>query len=234
MGVPNRVPKETRQVGSVANQQPAKDRGALFCGSLRSAQSWATRLPYWGPLARSTSPPLASDPPENPTSDQFASYVHPIVSPPCITARSTARPPCSSSPPSPSCSLPAPISPRGWQQGVKPRFETVHCEPRRAESQFDRGRKSLPRCLESRFDPLDRPVGQPGTRFTWSTKVKAKTVSLALSEEQADWLEKAIAEHRRVKKLLAEMRRLSRQIMRARFPDTERRRPLNRKVLRLI
>jgi hypothetical protein len=79
-----------------------------------------------------------------------------------------------------------------------------------------------------------RPPGQAGTRFTWSTKVQAKTVSLALSAEQADWLEKAIAEHRRVKKLLADMRRLSRQIMRAKFPDTERRRPLNKKVLRLI
>jgi len=79
-----------------------------------------------------------------------------------------------------------------------------------------------------------RPAGQSGTRFTWSTKVQAKTVSLALSAEQADWLETAIAEHRRVKKLLAEMRRLSRQIMRARFPDTVRRRPLNKKVLRLI
>jgi hypothetical protein len=75
-----------------------------------------------------------------------------------------------------------------------------------------------------------RPAGQPGTRFTWSTKVKAQTVSLALSEEQADWLEKAIAEHRRVKKILAQMRRLSRQIMRARFADTERRTPLSKKV----
>jgi len=79
-----------------------------------------------------------------------------------------------------------------------------------------------------------RPAGQPGTRFTWSTKMKATTVSLALSAEQADWLDKAIAEHRRVKKILADMRRLSRQIMRARFPDTERRKPLNKKVLRLI
>ena len=79
-----------------------------------------------------------------------------------------------------------------------------------------------------------RPAGQPGNRFTWSTKVKAKTVSLALSEEQADWLEKAITEHRRVKKILVEMRRLSRQIMRARFADTERRSPLSKKVLRLI
>ena len=79
-----------------------------------------------------------------------------------------------------------------------------------------------------------RPPGQSGTRFTWSTKVKAKTVSLALSEDQADWLDKAIAEHRRIKKILAEMHRLSRQIMREKFPDTERRRPLNKKVLRLI
>jgi hypothetical protein len=79
-----------------------------------------------------------------------------------------------------------------------------------------------------------RPAGQPGTRFTWSTKRKGKTVSFALSEDQADWLEKAIAEHRRAKKLLAEMRRLSRQIMRARFPDTQRRSRLSQKVLRLI
>lgn len=79
-----------------------------------------------------------------------------------------------------------------------------------------------------------RPAGQSGTRFTWSTKVKAETVSLALSEEQADWLAKAIAEHRRVKMILEEMHRLSRQIMRLRFPDTERRKPINKKVLHLI
>lgn len=79
-----------------------------------------------------------------------------------------------------------------------------------------------------------RPSGKSGTRFTWSTKIKGKTVSLALSEPQADWLEKAIAEHRRVKKILAEMHQLSRQIMRARFADTIRIKPLNKKVLRLI
>jgi len=54
------------------------------------------------------------------------------------------------------------------------------------------------------------------------------------SEEQADWLEKAVAEHRLVKKILAEMHVLSRQIMRVQFPDTERRKPINKKVLRLI
>lgn len=79
-----------------------------------------------------------------------------------------------------------------------------------------------------------RPAGQPGARFTWSSKAQGKTVSLALSEEQATWLDQAIAEHRKLKKILAEMRRVSRKIMRLRFPDTERRTKLNKKVLRLI
>lgn len=79
-----------------------------------------------------------------------------------------------------------------------------------------------------------RPAGQSGSRFIWSSKVKNKTVSLALSEEQADWLERAIEEHRKLKTLISQMHRLSRQIMRLRFDDTERRRPLNKRVLRLI
>jgi hypothetical protein len=79
-----------------------------------------------------------------------------------------------------------------------------------------------------------RPAGQSGSRFIWSSKVKNKTVSLALSEDQADWLDRAIEEHRKLKQLVAEMHRLSRQIMRLRFADTERRRPLNKRVLRLI
>ena len=79
-----------------------------------------------------------------------------------------------------------------------------------------------------------RPAGQSGARFTWSSKVKNKTVSLALSEEQADWLEQAIAEHRELKAILTEMHRLSRQVMRIRFADTKRTKPINKRVLRLI
>lgn len=79
-----------------------------------------------------------------------------------------------------------------------------------------------------------RPAGQSGARFTWSSKVKNKTVSLALTEEQADWLEHAIAEHRELKLILTEMHRLSRQVMRLRFDDATRRKPINKKVLRLI
>jgi len=79
-----------------------------------------------------------------------------------------------------------------------------------------------------------RPAGQSGARFIWSSKVKNKTVSLALSEAQADWLELAIEEHRKLKKIVADMHRLSRQIMRLRFKDTKRRKPLNERVLSLI
>ncbi len=51
-------------------------------------------------------------------------------------------------------------------------------------------------------------------------------MSLALSEEQADRLDQAIVEHRKLKKILAEMRQTSRKIMRLKFPDTERRTPI--------
>jgi hypothetical protein len=79
-----------------------------------------------------------------------------------------------------------------------------------------------------------RPAGASGARCHWTTKDNDKTVSLALSPEQADWLEAAINEHRRVKAMLAEMHRLSRRIMLTKFPDAERRKPINSKVMRLI
>jgi hypothetical protein len=79
-----------------------------------------------------------------------------------------------------------------------------------------------------------RPEGRPGNRFTWSTKAAGRTVSLALSEEQADWLERATKEHRRIKAILTQMHRLSRKIMLLRFPNASRRSPLNKKVLHLI
>ena len=79
-----------------------------------------------------------------------------------------------------------------------------------------------------------RPAGRAGARFTWSSKVNNKTVSMALSEEQADWMDQAIAQHRELKSILKEMHRISRQVMRLRFPDTKRTKPLNNRVLRLI
>jgi uncharacterized protein DUF6788 len=48
----------------------------------------------------------------------------------------------------------------------------------------------------------------PGT-WRWTRKVKAKTVTVALSPEQANAFRTAIASHRRLEKLTKEMRFLS-------------------------
>ena len=50
--------------------------------------------------------------------------------------------------------------------------------------------------------------GHPG-HWRWTRKVKAKTVTVTLSPVQADAFRHAIAQHRRLEKLILEMRALS-------------------------
>ena len=52
----------------------------------------------------------------------------------------------------------------------------------------------------------------PGT-WRWTRKVKAKTVTVALSVAQAEAFKKAIANHRRLESLIQEMRALSQQYL---------------------
>ena len=52
----------------------------------------------------------------------------------------------------------------------------------------------------------------PGT-WKWTRKVKAKTVTVALSKEQAEAFAKAIANHRKLEKLIREMRALSQEYL---------------------
>jgi hypothetical protein len=51
-------------------------------------------------------------------------------------------------------------------------------------------------------------AGHPG-HWRWTRKVKAKTVTVSLSPVQADAFRRAIAQHRRLEKLILEMRALS-------------------------
>ncbi len=51
-------------------------------------------------------------------------------------------------------------------------------------------------------------AGHPG-HWRWTRKVKAKTVTVTLSPGQADAFRHAIAQHRRLEKLIREMRALS-------------------------
>ncbi len=80
----------------------------------------------------------------------------------------------------------------------------------------------------------DRGPGAGGPCYQWTRKVRGKTISVALSREQYEWLEEAIANWRQVQQTLKEMQRLSRQVLFATVPHPRRRKRLGKKVLGLI
>lgn len=80
----------------------------------------------------------------------------------------------------------------------------------------------------------DRGPGAGGPCYQWTRKVRGKTVSLALSREQYEWLRKAIENWRKAQATLKQMQRLSRQVLFATVPHPPRRKRLSKKVLGLI
>ncbi len=80
----------------------------------------------------------------------------------------------------------------------------------------------------------NRGPGAGGPCFQWTRKVKGKTVSVALSQEQFQSLDRAIRNWRLAQSLLKEMQRLSREEIFTQLPGTKRRKPLGKKVLGII
>lgn len=80
----------------------------------------------------------------------------------------------------------------------------------------------------------DRGPGAGGPHYQWTRKVRAKTVSVALSREQFEALGQAIRNWREVERILDRMQQLTRQFIFGTLPDTARRKPLSKKVLGLI
>ena len=80
----------------------------------------------------------------------------------------------------------------------------------------------------------DRGPGAGGPCYQWTRKVKGKTVSVALSREQFEWLREAIINWRTVKQTLREMQRLSRRVLFATVPNPPRRKRLDKKTLGLV
>jgi hypothetical protein len=80
----------------------------------------------------------------------------------------------------------------------------------------------------------NRGPGAGGPCYQWTRKVRGKTVSVALSKEQYEWLAKAIGEWRQVQATLKEMQRLSRQVLFETVPHPPRRKRLGKKVLGLM
>jgi len=97
--------------------------------------------------------------------------------------------------------------------------------------------------LRERFENLgwisegyvqDRGPGAGGPCYQWTRKVRGKTVSVALSREQCEWLRTAIANWREVQHTLKEMQRLSREVLFTTVPHPPRRKQLGKRVLGLI
>jgi hypothetical protein len=80
----------------------------------------------------------------------------------------------------------------------------------------------------------DRGPGAGGACYPWTRKVKGKTVCVALSKEQYEWLKQAIANWRTLQKTLRQMQRLSREELFETLPHPKRRKRLGKKVLGLV
>ena len=77
----------------------------------------------------------------------------------------------------------------------------------------------------------DRGPGAGGPCYQWTRKVKAKTVSVALSKEQYEWLKEAIENWKSLQQILKTMRQLSREELFETIAGPTRRKRLSKKVL---
>lgn len=80
----------------------------------------------------------------------------------------------------------------------------------------------------------NRGPGAGGPCYQWTRKVRGKTLSVALSREQYEWLREAIANWRQAQQTLREMQRVSREVLFSTVPHPPRRKKLGKKVLGLI
>ena len=80
----------------------------------------------------------------------------------------------------------------------------------------------------------DRGPGAGGPCYQWTRKVKGKTVSVALSQEQYQALRTAIQNWKQTREILERMQTLSRKIIFETLPHPPRRKRLGKKVLGII
>lgn len=66
---------------------------------------------------------------------------------------------------------------------------------------------------------------EPPGAWRWTRKVKARTVSVALSSPQAQIYREAISEHRRLEGILKQMREISQRYLQGSAPGVRRRKP---------
>lgn len=103
------------------------------------------------------------------------------------------------------------------------------------ETQYQQCRQSLAAVgWISEGSVQDRGPGAGGPCYQWTRKVRGKTLSVALSREQFEWLREAIHNWRHLQDTLRQMQRLSRHVLFSTLPHPPRRKRLGKKVLGLI
>ena len=75
--------------------------------------------------------------------------------------------------------------------------------------------------------------GQGGPRYQWSRRVGAKTVTVALSAQQFEWLAQAIRNQREVWDILTQLQQLTAKYALENIPGPPRRKRLSKKQLGL-
>jgi hypothetical protein len=101
------------------------------------------------------------------------------------------------------------------------------------QAQYDRLRKTLARIgYISQGSVLERSVETSGrSGYQWTRKVAQKTITVSLSAPQFAAMKQAVTNERQLWKTIEQMERVSRQIIFASTPDTQRRKRLTKKVL---
>ena len=82
--------------------------------------------------------------------------------------------------------------------------------------------QSLPWILNGSVMKIAPRSPNANTTYTWTRKIKAKTVTVALSKQQYMAFRKAIEANRKVEKALKEMRQLSERTLLASLPGVQR------------
>jgi hypothetical protein len=108
--------------------------------------------------------------------------------------------------------------------------------PSRLQRQYQRLRQQLALIgYISQGSVLARSVAKSGrSGYQWTRKVASKTVTVALSSEQFQAMKQAVSNQRKLRRTLAQMEKISRQILFQTTLDTTRRKPLSKKVLGVI
>ena len=118
---------------------------------------------------------------------------------------------------------------------INPTTPDMQNEPTGFSPEYDRLRAQL---ADTGWVALGSVVergqpGQGGPRYQWTRRVRQKTVTVALSREQFEWLRAAIQNNRKAWQILEQMHQLSLDHMWKHLPSTTRRKRLSKKTLGL-